>query len=596
MVVEQRTEVVARTEYPRPRLVRETWQSLNGAWGFAFDPEEVGIESGFIKEERLDRTIQVPFAYQTRLSGIDDQRIVEVVWYAKNFVVPPDWSGKTILLHFGAVDHEVAVWLNGVEVGKHVGGYTPFSFDITHLMAVHDNRLTLRVVDRQNPAQPRGKQSSTGKPHGIDYWCTTGIWQSVWLEPVSQSYLADLVVTSEPETKTLNILPTIYGSRADVEIEIEILDGEVAIASKTVTDTLLTQPIGFTIHNPKLWSPDSPHLYNLRVRLTLQGSVIDEVHSYAGIRSVDVGQGKIWLNGSPIYLKMVLDQGYWPESGLTAPSDEALEADVLLVKQLGFNAVRKHQKVEDPRWLYWCDRHGLLVWGEMANARAWSFETQTRLETEWISVVERDRSHPCIIVWVPVNESMGYPELKSGDARQRNGIERLAHLTRRLDPTRPIVDNDGWEQTGSSDIVAIHDYSHSGADLAARYSDHLAGADFPTHIWSGSRITLLPGVQLGGRPILLTEVGGLLSLPSDSKNLDKLYQVYNSVRDSQDLLTKYRALMFGIGSLPFLSGFCYTQFTDVEQEINGLLLYDRTPKVAVDQIAEVHRTMLNPNN
>ena len=582
---------VLRAEYPRPSLVRDEWKCLNGTWGFQFDPQDKGLGQEWYLQDSLDKHIQVPFAYQTVLSGVDDQSICEVVWYSKSFSVPDSWTGHSILLHFGAVDYEATIWVNGTKAATHRGGYVPFSVDVSRLVTEGENKIYVRVVDSQDAGQPRGKQSSSGVPGGIDYWCTTGIWQSVWLEPAPSSYVGDLVISSDPKAGVILLTPIVHGSRPDLEIEVVVRDRGSEVGRKHIATTFLSQPIRFEIPNPKLWGPETPHLYDVEISLIRDGKTIDVVRSYAGLRSIEVRDGTIFLNDRPIYLRMALDQGYWPESGLTAPSDGALETDVLLAKQLGFDAVRKHQKVEDPRWLYWCDVYGLLVWGEMANARSWSLETQERLESEWARVVERDRSHPCIIAWVPVNESMGFPGLGAGDAGQRAGVERLVNLTRSLDPSRPVIDNDGWEQTNASDIVAIHDYSHSGSDLKSRYADYRDGEGLPERIWTGSRISLLPGVSLSGRPIMLTEVGGFLILPQNREKLDGMYNVYNSIETPEQLLDKYRELMQAIGSLPFLSGFCYTQFTDVEQEQNGLLTYDRRPKADIAAIAEIHQSM-----
>lgn len=581
----------ARGEYPRPRLVRSTWASLNGPWEFQFDPENSGLDEAFYLRTAFGSEIEVPFAYQTARSGIGDTLVCEVVWYGKTFFIPEDWAGSSVLLHFGAVDYDATVWVNGQAVGFNRGGYSPFTLDVTRLLVSGANRICVRVLDSQDPGQPRGKQSSSGLPHGIDYWCTTGIWQSVWLEPVGTCYVAEVLVTSDIEAGMLLVSPVLHGRRTGVDVEVTVFDGEKVVARKLAPSSRLSQPMALALPEPRLWAPNHPHLYGLEIKLTRGGEVVDVVSSYAGLRSVAVKNGSFELNGEAIYLKMVLDQGYWPESGLTAPSDAALEQDVLVTKRLGFNAARKHQKVEDPRWLYWCDVHGLLIWGEMANARSWSRQTQERLEAEWTRAVERDRSHPCIIAWVPLNESMGFPNLEAGDALQRAGVERLAHLTRRLDPTRPVIDNDGWEQTDATDVVAVHDYSHSGANLRARYDGYLGGQAFPDRIWTGSRISLLSGVKLACRPIMLTEVGGFLTIPANQEKLDVMYNIYGSIKSSGELLDKYRELMNAIGSLPFLAGFCYTQLTDVEQEQNGLLTFDRQPKSDVEAIADIHANM-----
>ena len=554
-----------RPEYPRPRLVRDEWLCLNGEWEFAFGEAAPGSP--------LEGRITVPFAHQWAMSGMEDRRLAETVVYARGFEVPDAWREGLVLLHFGAVDYEATVWVNGVEVGAHRGGHVPFSFEVSAHLRRGENRVAVRAVDPQDPRQPRGKQASIGKPHGIDYWCTTGIWQTVWLEPVGASYLADLVVETEPSGGALLVRPVVYGGRADLRATVEAYDGDRLVA-RAEGGVLAGPSLRLEIPDAKPWSPESPFLYDLRARLTRGGETLDEARSYAGLRTVELRDGRFALNGRPTILKLVLDQGYWPESGLTAPSDEALRADVEACLAMGFNGARKHQKVEDPRWLYWCDRLGLMAWGEMANARAWSHEGQRALEAEWASAVERDRSHPCVVAWVPLNESMGFPDLEAGDALQRAGLASLVHLTRRLDPSRPVIDNDGWEQTDAADVVAVHDYSRSGAELAARYAD----GGLPARIWSGSRATFLHGAA-AGRPILLTEVGGFLTRPSGVEKLDVMYSVYESIGSDDELLERVEELLEGIASVPFLAGFCYTQLTDVEQERNGLLTYDRRAKV-----------------
>jgi beta-galactosidase/beta-glucuronidase len=566
--------------------------NLNGTWEFACDAQDRGLAENWPSRERLDRTIVVPFAYQTALSGIGDTSICEVVWYARNFEVPANWEGHDHLLHFGSVDYEATVWVNGQEVGFHRGGHVPFSIDVTEALTPGANRVCLRVVDRQARSQPRGKQSASGTPHGIDYYCTTGIWQTVWLEPVPTTYLGDVVVSANLEAGVLAVRPIVHGGRTNVEARVEVYDGGTLVA-RGASSALSGEPIRLSVSNPVLWTPERPHLYDLAISLWRNGEKLDEVRSYAGMRSVGIQDGRFVLNGEPTYLRLVLDQGYWPDGGLTAPTDEALRVDIEWVKRLGFNGVRKHQKVEDPRWLYWCDKLGLLVWGEMANAREWSHEAQLRLEAEWSEAVIRDRSHPCVIAWVPVNESMGYDRLEAGDAAQRNAVDRLVHLTRELDPTRPVIDNDGWEQNHGGDIVAIHDYSHTGADLAARYADVPQNGSLPPRIWSGSRCSLLPGVDWAGRPVMLTEVGGFLTRPDvPEAELDVLYRIYDSIDSPEVLGAKYTELVAAIGTVPFVAGFCYTQLTDIEQELNGLLTYDRRPKVDVETVAAANRNML----
>ena len=350
------------------------------------------------------------------------------------------------------------------------------------------------------------------------------------------------------------------------------------------------------LHIPgaRRWSPDAPHLYGLRLRLLQQGRVLDQVDSYAGIRSVTLRDGRVHLNGRPLYLIMALDQGYWPDGLYTAPSDEALRADVAWAKRLGFDGVRKHQKVEDPRWLYWCDRLGLLVWGEMPNARAWSAEAEELLLAEWERAIARDANHPCIVTWVPVNESMGFPGLEAHHPGQYAFLERVVATTRRLDPHRPVIDNDGWEHTDVTDVVAIHDYTPDAAGLRARYRETLAGGPLPPTVWWRGKPLFLRGARHRGQPVMLTEVGGFLQRPAGAPAaaLDRLFGVYATFGGGDELLARYADLLQGLADLPFLAGFCYTQLYDVAQEVNGLLTAGRRPKVDPERVAALHRALL----
>jgi beta-galactosidase/beta-glucuronidase len=588
-----RTAGVPRPEYPRPHFVRQDWANLNGEWEFAFDDADAGLASGWHDGRALEGRIVVPFPYQSELSGIDDKSIHEVVWYARSFEVAGEWAGRDLLLHFGAVDYRTTVWVNGREVGHNRGGHVPFSFDVAPYVRPGANRVTLRIEDRQDPHQPRGKQSATGLPQGIDYYCTTGVWQSVWLEPVPQVRVDALRITPVVDEGALDLQVYLHAPSTGWRIEAEALDGAAVVAHASVETPYAAARLRLQIPDAKLWSPRSPHLYGLRVRLLEGDRVLDEVESYAGIREVALRDGKVFLNGEETYLAMVLDQGYWPESYLAAPSDEALRADVEWVLRLGFNGARKHQKIEDPRWLYWCDRLGLLVWSEMANARAWSPEAEEALLAEWERAVERDYNHPCVITWVPVNESMGFPGLEESHPGQYAFLERVVGRTRRLDPTRPVIDNDGWEHTDVTDICAIHDYTPTEEGLRARYRDTLAGGPLPPTVWYRDKPLFMRGSHHRGQPVMLTEVGGFLNEPVDvpEGKRDKLYAFYDSVRSAEELLAKYEDLASGIASLRFLAGFCYTQLTDVEQEINGLLTYDRRPKVDPERVAAIHEEL-----
>lgn len=580
-----------RPEYPRPQLERAQWTNLNGEWEFAFDDANAGLTEGWFDGRSLERRIIVPFPYQSEASGVNEKEIHEVVWYARSFAFQPEWRGQDMLLHFGAVDYACTVWVNGVLVGGNRGGHVPFSFDVAPYLHEGENRIAMRVEDGQDPAQPRGKQSINGLPGGIDYYCTTGIWQTVWLEPVSQIRIERLRITPDLEASAFKLSVYLHAPHANWVVEADVLsEGEVVASLRKPTRNGSAR-LFIPVPDAKLWSPDAPNLYDLRVRLVQNGELIDEVASYAGMRSVDLCDGHMCLNGEPIYMKMVLDQGYWPESYLAAPSDEAIRKDVELTKALGFNGSRKHQKVEDPRWLYWCDRLGLMVWGEMANARDWSLEAEEMLLSEWQRVVQRDYNHPCIVTWVPLNESWGVPQIAKGHAAQYAFVERAVNVTRFLDPYRPVIDNDGWEHTDVTDIATIHDYTATGAEMMAKYEETAKGGPLPVRSWWDGKITFTEGSQYRGQPVMLTEVGGFLIRPSwlPADQWDVLYDTYGSVSDTAELLAKYEDLMGSIASLGFIAGFCYTQLTDIEQEINGLLTYDRRPKVPIEEIARINR-------
>jgi beta-galactosidase/beta-glucuronidase len=582
---------IPRPEYPRPHFVRDRWLNLNGEWEFAFDDANEGLEQGWSDGRALAARIVVPFAYQTEMSGINDKSVHEIVWYARSFEIPDDWKESDVLLNFGAVDYSCTLWINGDEVGHNQGGHVPFQFEIAPYLHEGTNRLTLRVEDRQDPRQPRGKQSFTGAPFGIDYYCTTGIWQTVWLEGAPAIRIEELRIIPVADRNIVYMSVYLHAPSANWRITVEVLDGDELVTRQEAYTPVATGQFLLTIPYAKLWYPYSPHLYDLRVRLYEGETLLDEVQSYFGMRSIELRQGKFWINGEATYLKMVLDQGYWPGGYMTAPSDEALQTDIGWIKMLGFNGARKHQKIEDPRWLYWCDRLGLLVWEEMPNARDWSPEGEELLSAEWQRAVRRDYNHPCIIAWVPVNESMGFPGLGAEHPGQYAYLERMVRTTRRIDATRPIVDNDGWEHSDITDICAIHDYTPSAEKLHERYQETMAGGPLPDKVWIGEKPLFGRGSKYRGQPIVLSEIGGFLNIPQNvpAEQRDVLYQFYDSFNTAEEFAAKYEDLMRGIASLKFLAGFCYTQLTDIEQEINGLLTFDRHPKVPAHHIYEIHR-------
>lgn len=407
--------------HPRPQLVRPGWEDLSGTWRFAFDDDDRGLDAAWYDDEHVfDREIVVPFPPESSLSGIHDPGFHPVVWYRRAFAAPALGGTDRLLLHLGAVDYRASVWVNGSYVGNHEGGHTPFSFDVTNrLVRDHAEQVVVvRAEDRPTDAtQPRGKQDWWPEPHGIWYHRTTGIWQPVWVERVPEVHIAELQWT--PDLAGGSLILELRLSRpaeaATLQVRVRLADELLAETAVRITGDAVRHTVGLPAATNRedvhrlVWSPESPTLLDVGIVLKQDGQAPDEVTSYVGLRSAGYADGRFLLNDRPYYLRLVLGQGYWPESHLAAPSPAALRREVELIKELGFNGVRIHQKVEDPRFLYWCDRLGLLAWGEMANSYAYSATAAERLTREWLDVVRRDRSHPCIVTWVPLNESWGCP-------------------------------------------------------------------------------------------------------------------------------------------------------------------------------------------
>jgi beta-galactosidase/beta-glucuronidase len=541
----------------------------------------------------FDRRIVVPFCFQAELSGICETAFHDVVWYAREFESPlKDAVKERLVLHFGAVDYLATVWVNGVQVACHEGGHTPFCADITRVLKERDNVIVVRAEDpSQDVTIPRGKQYWKPEPEGIFYTRTTGIWQTVWLEPVGRHSIVSLLLTPNVDGGCVEIEATIGGFEPGMALRVAVeyrgrkvledrFEAQSAILERSlplvgraeVPDTphLTSWP------NPELWSPEHPNLYDLRAELlSASGEILDAADSYFGMRKIEVRDGKVYLNNRPYYQRLILDQGYFPGGLLTAPADMDLRRDIELTRAMGFNGARKHQKVEDPRWLYWADTLGLLVWGEMANAYQYSPSYVRRITSEWQEVIRRDYNHPCIVAWVPINESWGVPELAT-DSTQREHLLAMYHLTRSLDPSRLVVSNDGWEHA-TDDLCTIHDYGDADA-LARRYSTpESAVAAKPT-----GRPIYVTGHGYRGEPILISEFGGIAFGEEDGEGWG-----YARVYSSEELLERYGDLISALLESKIVAGFCYTQLTDVEQEINGLLTYDRRPKAGLERICEI---------
>ena len=571
-----------RAEYPRPILVRDQWQSLNGHWLFRVDPDNRGLGEAWFDGPWTDaQTITVPFSMESAASGIAAAEGAAVVWYQREVIKPEAWDSR-VVLRIGASDFLTRVFVNGQEVGQHRGGYASFGVDIQHALIPGRNRITIRVEDSLSWTQPRGKQAGTTR-WPIDYDGVTGIWQSVWLEPLTAVSIESTAYSYHFAEQTLSF-KAFLSAQVDGEVSVEVLDGDRVIASDTVQTAGRAEiRTALFIEDPILWSPEQPHLYE--VRLTLLNRATgerDEAMSYTGLREVSITDGQLCLNGDPLYLRGVLDQGYFPEGWYTATTDEALRRDVELTLAMGFNCARKHQKAEDPRYLYWADKLGLMVWAEMPSGRVFSTELIESLTREWMELIKRDRAHPSIMAWVPFNESWGVWH-QSERPEQRAFVDAVTSLTNVLDDSRVVVGNDGWEYS-SGDLWTLHLYNED-SDVSSRLAALIEDPhSLVTSEFGGrDRVGALPGADVSGLPILLTECGGI-GMGSFS---EEDFSYGNLAETSQALEARMRKIMTDVLSLEALQGFVWTQLTDVQQEINGLLYFDRQPKLPLAVLHDI---------
>lgn len=566
-----------RSDYPRPNFKRAEWLCLNGEWDFS------------IGQKSFDRKIIVPYACETALSGIEDKSFHKTVWYRRAFTLPEAMQGKRILLHFGAVDYICDVWVNGRYIRSHIGGQTSFEADITDAVAMNgDNIIEVKAEDDHADLEmPRGKQFWELTSRSIFYSRTTGIWQTVWIEAVESLYLIDCHITPEFDNRSVRF--EYHLSQMAKSISFGITFQEVEAANLTVFPKSCKGSVSIQLDQTGLqawnfqeelaWTPENPRLFNARITIRSKAAVTDVVDTYFGMRKVSIENGKFMLNNREYYQKLVLDQGYWEPSLLTAPTDEDYIRDIELTKAMGFNGVRKHQKVEDPRYLYHADRLGLLVWGEIGAAYVYSREYAHRIYSEWMEAVERDYNHPCIVAWTPLNESWGVQEIKT-DKLQQAHCNALMYMTKSVDASRVVMDNDGWEHT-CGDLLTIHDYSSTGEMLKR----HFESLDSILTMTPGGRSMFADGYSYLGQPILVTEFGGVKYAPESD-----LIQSWGYCEESDlDAYTmKYAELTKAILDSPLIQGYCYTQLTDVENEENGLLTYHRDIKIPLDTIRRIN--------
>jgi hypothetical protein len=583
--------------YPRPQLMRPHWADLSGTWGFAFDDGDEGVELGWARDpEAIAGTIVVPFPPESEASGVQDQGYHRVLWYrrtvtAEEIAASGHAPGRRLVLHFGAVDYRADVWVDGSRLAHHEGGHTPFSVELPG-----DSPFELVVRAEDDPhdlAQPRGKQDWQLEPHVIWYARTSGIWQPVWLESVPRQRIERLswrpsAADAEVAVDLELAAPPAPGTRARIRLALggELLAEHTALLTRT--DSVVRIAVD-ALRNGQargdyLWSPERPTLVDAEVELTAPEQDGDRVASYLGFRDVGEAGGRFLLNGLPHVVRGVLSQGYWPASHLASPDADALRAEVALVKELGFTTVRVHQKIEDPRFLYWADRLGLLVWEEMPSAYEFTTTSAERLVREWIEVVRRDASHPSVVAWVPLNESWGVQQLAT-DERQRELTRTLYHLTKTLDATRLVISNDGWEHT-RSDLLTVHDYENDPARLLASYATvddarrNLAGVS-P----NGRRMlvgTPEETATTAAKPAILSEFGGVSMRHGEAGSWG-----YRLVTSNDDLERHLTALFAAVQQSAGLAGWCYTQLTDTAQETNGLTDAQRVPKFPAERIRAI---------
>ena len=564
---------VPRPEYPRPQMRRDEWLNLNGVWQFEVDPGLSGQEKGWTSGRDFSGEILVPFPPESSLSGVGERDFMPSVWYRRSFEVPEGWEGRRVWLHFGAVDYEATVWVNGHLVGSHRGGYTPFAFDVTELLRAGENELVLRALDdTRSPAQPTGKQSPRFRSYGCFYTRTTGIWQTVWLEAVPEVHICSLRMVPDLDSGRLFLTVGVGRPSAGLKLRaVAYADGRPVARAEA---SAFSQSVALVLEPEEVrpWSPSDPFLYDLTVTLEADGTVVDRVESYFGLRKVHIQGEKVLFNDRPLFQRLVLDQGFYPEGIYTAPSDEALRRDIEIAKGLGFNGARLHQKVFEPRFLYWADRLGYLVWGEYPN---WGID-HSRPESlkyvlpEWLEVLARDFNHPCIVGWCPFNETPKDqdPEL----------IRTVYRVTKSVDPTRPVIDTSGYIHV-ETDVYDCHNYEQDVEKFAAFFRPFREGGkpwrNFPEE-----------SAHWKGQPYFVSEYGGIWWNPGQR---DEEGWGYGKRPESEEeFLERYRALTETLLFHPRICGFCYTQLYDIEQEVNGLYTYDRRPKFDPEKIRAIN--------
>jgi len=577
-----------RPEYPRPQFVRGPWVNLNGLWTYAFDFGRSGFERGFAQSDGFDDVILVPFCPESVLSGVGHTDFIETMWYHRPLSIPEDWGGKRILLHFGAVDYESEVFVDGRSVGRHWGGTSSFAHDITaHVTPGETHNLVVYVRDEtRSGVQPGGKQCPHFRsqcPHfrsqGCLYTRTTGIWQTVWMEAVSPFGLESCQIIPDLDGGRFVFVPRFHAVGPGQRFRAVVRDGDAVVGQ---VQAVAASGIPGVLHldAPRAWSPESPFLYDIAFEvLDGDGAVLDEVTAYAGLRKVHVEGNRFYLNNEPFYLRLVLDQGFYPDGIWTAPSDAALKRDIELAMRAGFNGARLHQKVFEERFHYWADRLGYLTWGESSS---WGMDHKDAVSarnflSEWREIVTRDRNHPSIVAWTPFNETWD-----TGDGRQHNRLHIDAYrLTHDLDPTRPVNDASGYVHV-ETDLWTVHTYEQDPQRLKAQLMPDERKGVFRRHPDKE--------VDYAGQPYIVDEFGGIRWISSEAQRYAEDSWGYGEdPRTLDEFYGRLQGLVDVVLGFDHVAGFCYTQLTDVEQEQNGIYNYDRSAKFDMDRVARIFR-------
>ena len=570
---------IPRPEHPRPQFVRDSWVNLNGSWTYTFDFGESGLARGLEKSEGFDGKITVPFCPESKLSGVEYKDFINCMWYQRSVEVPAAWEGKKILLNFGAVDYYSTIYVNGNLAGRHWGGSSSFSVDMTKYVKAGEKANIVVCVkdDLRSSEQTGGKQSFNYHSAGCNYTRVTGIWQTVWMEAVASTGLKEVYVKPDLDNNQFLLEPKFYALEKGLSLNVKLMDGNKVVAKKSAkASTPMT--IALPVKNVKTWSPESPFLYDLEYEVVdANGKVVDRVVSYAGMRKIHIEGNRVYLNNQPLYLRMVLDQGFYPEGVWTAPSEAALKGDIEMSMGVGFNSARLHQKVFEERFHYWADKLGYITWGESAS---WGADTNNNIAarnflTEWSEIVERDRNHPSIIIWTPFNETWERPKGQEAARHQDRFVSDVYDLTKRLD-YRPVHDVSGGYHV-KTDIWSYHNYEQDPVKLKEKQT--LQNPDeVPT-------LAKDREVAYAGQPYYLDEYGGIKWVIE--QYAANTWGYGTGPKTLEEFYTRLEALTDVILGFDYINGYTYTQLTDVEQEQNGIFTYDRKPKFDAEKLKSI---------